>query len=154
MDLLTREDHERITKRLEELKLNRQHLSDEIAEARSHGDLKENAEYHAMREKQGMEEAEIRRLEEKLKKAQVTDPSELPQGMVFMGSVVTLRDLEDQSEDLYKIVGEVSGNFDADWIEVSASSPMGEALMKAHVGDTVKVDLPHGAKRFEILELK
>ena len=154
MELLTRDDHERLTRRLEELRNNRQHLSDEIAEARSHGDLKENAEYHAMREKQGMEEAEIRRLEEKLKTASVTDNSDVPKDMVFMGSIVKLRDTEDGSEDLYKIVGEVTGNFDADEIEVSASSPMGEALMKAHVGDTVKVDLPRGTKRFEILELR
>ena len=154
MELLTREDHERLSARLEELRNNRQHLSNEIAEARSHGDLKENAEYHAMREKQGMEEAEIRRLEEKLKTAQITDEADVPKDMVFMGSVVLLRDLEDKSEDLYKIVGEVTGNFDSDEIEVSASSPMGEALMKAHVGETVKVDLPHGTARFEILELK
>ena len=154
MELLTREDHERLTKRLEELRENRQHLSNEIAEARSHGDLKENAEYHAMREKQGMEEAEIRRLEEKLKSAQITDEADVPADMVFMGSIVRLRDTDDGSDDLYKIVGEVTGNFDSDEIEVSASSPMGEALMKAHVGDTVKVDLPRGTKRFEILELK
>ena len=154
MDLLTREDHERLSARLHELKANRSHLSDEIAEARSHGDLKENAEYHAMRERQGLEEAEIRRLEDKLKSAQITDDIELPEGMVFIGSVVLLRDTEDGSEDLYKLVGEASGNFDSDEIEVSASSPMGEALMKARVGETVKVDLPRGPKRFEVVELK
>ena len=154
MDLLTREDFDRLNTRLEELKANRQHLSSEIAEARSHGDLKENAEYHAMRERQGLEEAEIRRLEEKLENSAIADEAEIPDDMVFMGSIVLLKDLEDDSEDLYKIVGEASGNYDTDEIEVSASSPMGEALMKARVGETVKVDLPRGAKRFEILELK
>jgi transcription elongation factor GreA len=75
--------------------------------------------------------------------------------MVFLGSIVKLRDLDDDSEDLYKLVGESTGgfDFDADEIEVTASSPMGDALMKARVGETVKVDLPRGTKRFEILEL-
>ena len=61
--------------------------------------------------------------------------------------------LDDDDEDLYKLVGEATGSFDVDYVEVTASSPMGEALMKARVGETVRVDLPKGAKRFEILEI-
>ena len=63
------------------------------------------------------------------------------------------RDTDDDSEDLYKLVGEASGNFDADEIEVTASSPLGAALMKARVGETVKADLPRGTKHFEVLEI-
>ncbi|MEM7576626.1 MAG: transcription elongation factor GreA [Planctomycetota bacterium] len=153
MEFLTAEDKTKLEERLAYLKANRIKVSEKIAEAREHGDLKENTEYHAMRETQGMEEAEIKRLEERLASAQIADDADVPEGMVFLGSVVRLKDLDDESDDLYKLVGAASGNFDADEIEVTANSPMGEALMKARVGETVKVDLPKGPKRFEILEL-
>ncbi len=153
MEFLTSEDKAKLQARLDHLKSNRTKVSAKIAEAREHGDLKENAEYHAMREQQGMEEAEIKRLEDRLAHAQVADDVDKPDDMVFLGSVVRLKDLDDNSDDLYKLVGAASGNFDADEIEVTANSPMGEALMKSRVGETVKVDLPKGPKRFEILEL-
>ncbi|MEM6394167.1 MAG: transcription elongation factor GreA [Planctomycetota bacterium] len=153
MEFLTKEDKARLEARLEELKANRPVLSKRIGEARAQGDLKENADYHAAREDQAMEEAEIRRLEEKLANSQVADDVEKPDDMVFLGSVVRLRDTDDDSEDLYKLVGDASGNFDADEIEVTAASPLGEALMKSRVGDTVKADLPRGVKRFEVLEI-
>ncbi len=154
MDFLTRDEKQRLEQRLSDLKNRRTSVAEQIAEARSHGDLKENAEYHAMREQQGMEEAEIRRLEEKLKNSQVADNVEKPDDMVFLGSVVVLRDTDDDTEDLYKLVGESSGNFDADEIEVSAGSPLGEALLKSRVGETVKADLPTGTKRFVIMQIK
>src|SRR5690606_16873299 len=125
--------------RLEELRARRPIISQRIAEARALGDLKENADYHAARDDQGLNEAEIRRLEERIKKAQVADNAQVPDDMVFLGAVVKLRDVDDDTEDLYKLVGEASGSFDSDEIEVTASSPMGEALMKARVGDVVKV---------------
>ncbi len=153
MDFMTTEDKAKIEQRLAELKANRVKVSEKIAEARDHGDLKENAEYHAMREQQGLEEAEIRRLEERLANAHLADDVEKPDDMVFLGSVVRLKDTDDGSEDLYKLVGQASGNFDADEIEVTATSPMGEALMKSRVGETVKVDLPRGTKRFEVVEI-
>ena len=153
MEFITTEEKTKLEARVEDLKARRPVISARIAEARADGDLKENADYHAARDEQGMNEAEIRRLEERLATAQVTGDDDLPQDVVFMGSVVKLRDTDDKSEDLYKIVGEATGSFDADEIEVTASSPMGEALMKARVGETIKVDLPRGTKRFEIVEL-
>lgn len=153
MEFITAKEKAALEAKIEELKNRRPELTKRIAEARALGDLKENAEYHASREDQGMNEAEIRRLEERLKHAQVADESSIPQDMVFLGSVVKLKDQDDGSEDLYKLVGEASGRFDSDEIEVTANSPMGEALMKARVGDTVKVDLPRGTKRFLVLEL-
>ncbi len=131
----------------------RPEISTRIAEARALGDLKENAEYHAAREEQALNEAEIRRLEQRIKTAKVADDSHIPEGMAFLGSVVRLRDTADESDDLYKLVGESTGNFDADEIEVTAASPMGEALMKSRVGDVIKVDLPRGTKRYEVLEI-
>ncbi len=154
MEIITVEDKARLEEKLEELKNRRPEITRRIAEARAMGDLKENAEYHAARDDQGLNEAEVRRIEEKLSTAQVAGDADVPEGMVFLGSVVKLKDLDDDSEDLYKLVGESSGRFDTDEIEVSSSSPMGEALMKARMGDTVRVDLPRGAKRFEIVEVQ
>lgn len=153
MEFLTAEEKERLEKKLADMVAQRPVLSKRIAEARALGDLKENADYHAAREDQGLNEAEIRRLEERLRDAKVLDASVVPEDMVFLGARVKLRDLDTESEDVYKLVGEISGNFDSDEVEVSVGSPMGEALMKSRVGETVKVDLPRGPKRFEILEI-
>jgi len=153
MEFITKEDKAALQKKLDELIANRPVLAKRIAEAREQGDLKENADYHAARDDQGYEEAEIKRLEKKLANAQVADDVEKPDDMVFLGSVVKLRDTDDDTEDLYKLVGEASGNFDADEIEVTASSPLGAALMKSRVGETVKADLPRGVKHFEVLEI-
>ncbi len=153
MEFITAEEKAQLERRLEELKSRRPAISNRIAEARAQGDLKENADYHAARDEQGLNEAEIRRLEQRLKTAKVADDIEVPQDMVFLGAVVRLRDADNSAEDLYKLVGEASGNFDGDEIEVTAQSPMGEALMKARVGETVKVDLPRGTKRFEVVEI-
>lgn len=153
MQFVTAEEKKQLEEKLEQLKARRPQITKRIAEARALGDLKENADYHAARDEQGLNEAEIRRLEEQLKRAKVTDDMEVPEDMVFLGAVVRLRDLGDGSEDLYKLVGQASGSFDADEVEVTATSPMGEALMKARVGQTVRVELPRGTKRFEVVEL-
>lgn len=152
MEFITSDEKQRLEQRLEQKKANRPILSKRIAEARAHGDLKENADYHAAREEQGLAEAEIRRIEQRLKEAQVPDESDIPDDMVFVGSVVRLRDTDNGSDDVYKIVGEASGKFDADEIEVTTGSPLGEAIMKSRIGDVVKVDLPRGTKRFEVVE--
>ena len=153
MEFITQEEKDALQQKLDALIANRPVLAQRIKEARDQGDLKENADYHAARDDQGFEEAEIKRLEERLANAQVADDVEKPDDMVFLGSVVKLRDTDDDTEDLYKLVGEASGNFDADEIEVTASSPLGAALMKSRVGETVKSDLPRGVKHFEVLEI-
>ena len=153
MELLTSEEKERLEKKLADRIGFRPVITKRIAEARAMGDLKENAEYHAARDDQGLNEAEIRRLEQKIKTSNVIDDSQVPDGLVFLGSVVRLKDISDDDEDLYKLVGEATGNFDADEIEVTIGSPMGQALMKSRVGEVVKVDLPRGTKRYEILEI-
>ena len=156
MEFITADEKEQIEKKLEERKALRSVLSVRIAEARALGDLKENADYHAAREDQGLNEAEIRRLDEKLKNSKVVEEGAIPTDMVFLGSVVRLRDTDDKSEELYKIVGQSSGsfNFDSDEIEVTATSPMGESLMKARVGDTVRLRTPAGEETLEVLEIK
>ena len=154
MDLITISEHAQISKRLAALKANRSIISTRIAEARAHGDLSENAEYHTAKEQQGLEEAEIRRLGARLESAQVVDENKAKcTGIVFLGSLVRLRDVETKEEDLFKLVGEFSDEPPDDYDEVTASSPMGEALMKSRVGETVRFNAPRGVKRFEILEL-
>jgi transcription elongation factor GreA len=153
MDFITAEEKTQLEARLEELKAKRPVITQRIAEARALGDLKENGDYHAAREDQGLNEADIRRLEERLKTVGVAGDVAMPDDMVFLGATVKLKDMDNNDEDLYKLVGEASGSFSFDYIEVTTASPMGEALMKARVGDTVRVDLPRGTKRFQILEI-
>ncbi len=153
MEFLTAEERIAIEEKLAVMIARRPEISKRIAEARALGDLSENAEYHAAREDQGMNEADIRRFEERLKTASTVDIADVPEDMVFLGATVNLRDEDSGDEDLYKLVGESSGKFDMDVIEVTSQSPMGEALMKARVGEVVKVDLPRGTKRFMILEI-
>jgi transcription elongation factor GreA len=155
MELITRSDKVTIEKRLADLVANRGTLSARIAEARAHGDLRENGEYHAAREQQGLEEAEIRRLEQRLASVTVIDETmaKAVEGLVVVGTMVRLRDVDNNDLDLFKLVGEASNPPPADYVEVTVTSPMGEALLKARVGDTVRVNAPRGVKRFEIVEI-
>ena len=153
MELLSKSEKEQLDQRLADLIANRPVISKRIAEARELGDLKENGDYHAAREQQGIEEAEIRRLEQRLAQVKVIDDAmqKAAGGTVFIGSAVKMKDLDDDDVDMYKLVGESSGS--ADFVEVTANSPMGEAMMKARVGDVIRVSAPRGTKRFEILEI-
>ncbi len=153
MNYMTADEKKNLEKQLKQCVAKQKVLSDRIGRARELGDLKENAEYHAAKEDQGMNEAKIKDIKEKLASAVVTDNESLPDGMVFIGATVRLRNVETESEDLYRLVGEASGNLDDDLIEVTPNSPMGQALMKSHVGEVVRVDLRRGEKRFEIVEI-
>ena len=155
MELVTKQERELIQARLDGFVAHRPSLSSRIAEARAHGDLRENGEYHAAREQQGMEESEIRRLQERLANLSVIDEkmTKALTDTVFIGCTVKLREEGSGDEDLYKLVGEASPVPPADYAEVTASSPMGEALLKARVGETVRVNAPRGMKRFVIVEI-
>lgn len=155
MEFITADEKQLLEDKLKNMKAKRTVLSKRIAAARALGDLSENAEYHAARDDQGLNEAEIRRIEQRLKDTKVADQSAIPKDVVFVGSRVKLRDTEDDSEEVYKLVGEASGSFniDVEEIEVTTGSPIGESLMKARVGDVVKVDLPRGTRRFEVMAI-
>ena len=153
MEFITEDERAQLKSKLDGLHKNRPVIAERIADARALGDLKENAEYHSAREQQGLEEAEIRRLEERLATAQVIDKASGAVDVVFIGSMVKLKDKKTGEEDVYRLVGEASGELSDDFIEVTTSSPMGEALMKARVGEIVNVKAPRGTKSFEILEL-
>ena len=153
MDFITGEEKKELEKQLRDHIASRKELTTRIATARELGDLKENAEYHAAREDQGLNEAKIRELEERLQNAQVADDADVPDDMVFLGATVVLKDLEDEEEEQYRLVGNPTGDFTLDYIEVTPTSPMGMSLMKARVGETIRVDLPRGTRRYEILSI-
>ncbi|MBX3357042.1 MAG: transcription elongation factor GreA [Phycisphaeraceae bacterium] len=154
MEMITRDEKQQIEARLESLLANRPVISERIAEARAMGDLKENADYHAAREEQGMQEAEIRRIQERLARASVVDEAAHKNtGVVFLGATVKMREVGSDEVEVFRLVGEASGSVSAEIVEVTASSPMGEALMKARVGEVISVRGPRGTTKFEILEL-
>ena len=153
MELITEAEKKQLQEKLDGLIKNRPVIAQRIAEARELGDLKENAEYHSAREQQGMEEEQIRRLEERLATSQVVSGDKMADDVVFLGSMVKLKDLRTGDEDVYRLVGEGSGEISDDFIEVTSSSPMGEALMKSRIGEVIKVKAPRGVKSFEIVEI-
>jgi len=122
-----------------------------IQEARAHGDLSENAEYHAAKEQQSYMEARVAELEDKLSRAEVIDVSKLSGDTVKFGATVTLIDEDTEEEACYQIVGD----FEADVKQgkISISSPIARALIGKSVGDTVEVNTPGGGKSYEILKV-
>ncbi|MGE0304034.1 MAG: GreA/GreB family elongation factor [Phycisphaerales bacterium] len=153
--MLTKSEREQIEARLAALRANRPVISQRIAEARALGDLKENGDYHAAREQQGMDEAEIDRLEKRLAAAStVGDAQHRVMGIVFIGATVRMcEEGEEDEAELFKLVGETSTEAPDDLTEVTATSPMGEALMKARVGEVIAVRTPRGTKKFKVLEI-
>ena len=120
-----------------------------ISEARAHGDLKENAEYHAAREQQGFNEGRIQEIEGKLADAQVIDIAKIPTGQkVIFGVTVTLVDVETDEETTYKIVGEDEADLKAG--KISVMSPIARAMIGKQVGDAVTVNTPGGDHEYEI----
>lgn len=123
-----------------------------IAEARSHGDLSENAEYHAAREQQSFIEGRIREIETKLANAEVIDPSKLPNtGKVVFGAVVELED-EEGNHLVYQVVGEDEADIGAG--RISVTSPIARALVGKSEGDVAEVTAPGGVRSFEIVEVR
>lgn len=133
--------------------LERPRIIEAIAVARAHGDLKENAEYHAAREEQSFMEGRIIELEAKLSNAQIVDISQLPnEGKVVFGTVVTLLRVETDTEVTYQIVGEDEADIKVG--KISYQSPIGRALIGKHLDDTVSVTTPGGVVDYEIIEVK
>lgn len=124
-----------------------------IAEARAHGDLRENAEYHAAKEEQGFLEARIKEIEAKLSNAEVIDVTRLgPGGRIVFGATVDLVDEEDGREVRYRIVGEDEADIAAGLISIT--SPIARALIGKEDGDVVEFDAPGGRKAFEVVEVR
>ncbi|MGO9942942.1 MAG: transcription elongation factor GreA [Rhodoblastus sp.] len=122
-----------------------------IAEARSHGDLSENAEYHAAKESQSLNEGRIAELEDKISRADIIDVSKLSGNTIKFGATVTLIDEDTESEKRYQIVGDSEADVKAG--KVSISSPISRALIGKKVGDAVEVNTPGGGKSYEIVKI-
>jgi transcription elongation factor GreA len=151
---LTLRGAERLRAELKKLKAeDRPNIIKAIAEARSHGDLSENAEYHAAREQQGFIEGRISEIESKLATADIIDVSRLPvTGKVVFGSTVDLEDQDDGSKVVYQLVGDAEADIRHGWISVS--SPIARALIGKSVGEVVDVAAPAGTRSYEIIAVR
>ena len=151
---ITPEGQKKLREELDFIKnVKRQEIIDAISEARAHGDLKENAEYHAAREEQGLNEARIRELEDVLSRSQVIEYLDLGvEDRVIFGSTVTINDLNSNEISTYQIVGESEANIEINTI--SLTTPIAKALLKKEVGDVVEVETPGGIKEVEIVDIK
>ena len=154
MQFVSADEKVALEKKREELYRAQIDVQERIRKAAALGDLSENAEYHFAKEENRAIQRELAELEAKLKNVAVVSNEHVPEDMVFLGHTVKLLDLSDDTEQLVKLVGEASpGAGDDDVMPVSVSSPMGEALLKARVGETVKVKAPRGTLEFRILEI-
>ena len=150
---LTVQGAQKLRAELEELKsVKRPAVINAIAEARAHGYLKENAEYHAAREQQGFIEGRIKQLEGELSHAQVIDVSTLKAGSkIVFGATVELEDLESGAETRYQIVGDLEADIKQGLIAIS--SPVARALIGKHEGDSISIDTPGGTREYDIVSV-
>lgn len=151
---MTKEGADALQAELNKLKKEeRPKITEAIAEAREHGDLKENAEYHAAREQQGLVEARIKMIESLLSNAQVIDVTKLPQtGKVVFGATVTVLNVDNDEELTYKIVGNEEADVKVN--KISVNSPIARALIGKEEGDEVIVQAPSGNIDYEIIEIQ
>ena len=147
---MTWEGYNRLQEELKRLKtVDRPTIIRAIAEARDHGDISENAEYHAARERQGFIEGRVMELEDKIARAEVIDVSKLSGSIVKFGATVTLADEETDEEQTFQIVGEDEA--DVSRGRLSVTSPLARALIGKQIGESVEVSTPRGAKSYELV---
>lgn len=150
---MTAQGHKRLTEELKHLKtVERPAVIQAIAEAREHGDLSENAEYHAARDKQSFIEGRVMEIEDKLARAQVIDPTKLSGDRIQFGATVTLADEETDEEKTYQIVGVDEADLNKGLISVT--SPIARALINKSLGDSVEVTTPKGRHNYEVVDVQ
>lgn len=149
---MTPAGHKRLKEELDQLKsVERPKVIREIATAREHGDLRENAEYHAAKEKQGFIEGRIALIEDALARAEVIEPERVAGEKIAFGAFVKLSNTTTSEEVSYQLVGPMEA--DIDHGRISVSSPIAKAMIGKEVGDEVKVQTPNGMRLYEVLEL-
>jgi transcription elongation factor GreA len=145
------EGYEKLTANLQALRQERPRIVDAIEEARAHGDLSENAEYHAAKERQGQVEAQIAEIEDRVTRAQIIDPASLSGDRVVFGATVTVLD-DDDKPQRYQIVGMTEA--DARQGRISYDSPLGRALIGKQVGEEVEVTVPSGDRFYQVKKIE
>lgn len=149
---LTRNRLAELEEELKELKTSgRKNMASKIAEARSHGDLSENAEYDAAKEAQTHLEMKINKIEHILSRVKVLAPEDMPDGEVYVLANVKVKDITNKEEITYTLVSPEEADFEQD--KISVVSPIGKALLGKKVGDRIEVDVPIGKMKYEILEI-
>ena len=152
-EYMSKEILEKLKGELQENKFKKRPIvSQKVATAREHGDLKENAEYHAAREELSLLETKILRLEDRISRARIINEDELPNDKVYILKTVVLKDLKFKDTVEYTIVSESEANFEEN--KISSVSPIGKALLGKSVGDQVEVQAPAGVLKYKILEIK
>ncbi len=150
---ITKKGYEQLREELERLKkVERPKIIAEIAEARGHGDLSENAEYHAAKERQGFIEGRIRELEAKLASAQIIETTNLASNKIVFGATVVLKDLRNNARRQYTLVGQDESDLKNG--RISVQSPVGRALINRTVGETVEITTPAGLVEYEVLDIR
>jgi transcription elongation factor GreA len=150
---MTRTGYEKIKAEVEHLEsVEMPIIAKRIAAARAEGDLSENAEYHGARESQGMLQAKINLLKDKLARATIIDPSKLPKDEVVFGATVLVKDLDFDDEETFTLVGAGEENYDEGKILVT--SPLAQGLLGKKVGQCAEIEAPKGVMRFEIMEIR
>ena len=149
---LTKDGEKTLQEELRNLKLERPKISKAIAEAREHGDLKENAEYHAAREQQSLTEAKIKDIEYKLSNSEIIDSkSSENEDQIIFGSFVELLNTENNSKIKYQLVGEDEADLTKN--KISFNSPIGKGLMNTKVGDIITILVPKGKLNFKVINI-
>lgn len=152
---ISREGYEKLREEIRSLELNDMpQVTERIKVARDEGDLKENAEYHAAREQQGYLQAKINQLKSKLNNCEIVEKADGPQETVAFGARVTVREVDDDSEEIYELVGPGEEDYDGDIMKILTSSPIGSALLGRKVGDQFEVDIPVGKLNMEIVAIE
>lgn len=150
---MTPESYQKLQEELKNLiRVERPKVVQDIAEARDHGDLSENAEYDAAKDKQGMIEGRIQDLNGKIALAQVIDPAEIDSEKIVFGATVTLLDVDTEKEVTYQIVGEDEADIKKG--KISVTSPVGKAMIGHFVDDEVRIQVPGGLKLYEITDIQ
>ena len=149
---LTKDGERKLQEELKSLKLERPKITKAIAEAREHGDLKENAEYHAAREQQGLVEARIKDIEFKLGNSEIIDSkSKENENQIIFGSIVELLNIKDNSKIKYQIVGEDEADITKN--KISFNSPIGKGIINKKMGDIITISAPMGKLNFKIINI-
>src|SRR5262245_14511467 len=150
---MTRAGYEKLKAELDQLQnVEMPKIAQRIATARAEGDLSENAEYHGARESQGMLQAKINLLRDKLARAQLIDLSKVDKSQISFGATVVVKDLDFGDDESFTLVG--AGEEDYDSGKINVTSPLAQGLLGKKVGDKVEIPVPAGTTRFKILEIK